>query len=73
MPNARKKKIIKQGFNYIVHSVDAISDFFKTRWKNLDTQVKPGKDKKRKRGSGKKKFSKKAYASESSDDSSSEE
>ena len=37
MPNTWRKKIIKQGYNYLDKSIQEISDFFKTRVENLET------------------------------------
>ena len=41
MPNSWRKKMTKQGYNYLDMSILEISGFFETREENLETPVPP--------------------------------
>ena len=62
----------KLGINFIACLVDKISNCFKPRYENLETQVEPGTDNNKKKG-GEKQINKEVHISEPSKDSSSED
>ena len=59
MPNIWKKKMVEQGYNYLVGSIHSMAEFFETRIENLEKSiplsVRSRNRKKSKKGSKKRK------------------